>query len=600
MRAKVAFRLLSSSAPYRVQILSPRLVEGRGLAGEIQRVAAFTLRATCRTGIRGHSMKRLTPVCMLLAATGCATSRLECTVHDGPSWHEARSSRLLVRSNLETAELQTQVAYLEQLLAAMQTVLGGAPAPVPEPIPVILLHPGDLAALGHDPKKHGDLYGPQRAVLIEARGATRQWPTPAHELAHLVIARAMPGAAKWLREGLASWLETATFEDDVHLVQLGLGQVGYQYEVLTDRGLALAELWQWGRGDEPLDASRYRAFSWGIVHYLMSSEAARFRQVLEALRRGEDGELAFKTSFPSFERRDLPAALEHINGGLFTGTTLSLPESPQPPVLRELSAGEVHRSRAEVFTLAHGLGEDERQQRSTEELTLAAELDAQGPAPQEQPEPLPPPPPPFVAATAPRLGEPDLVWSANALSLTAERPSEAARLIDEAPAIFDFVALRRVWVAAAVLGDCELLGRVQQHQVPRFETSNAAETTQMKRRYETLCGSAAPVPAFTCGEGQLGYPDDVLNALLADRTRKMGTLTGAVSSVDEIDGDLTGTVPLTVRADGSTEVGAVTLQPPKRLLMTAFTQLYQRLPFPKPCGGDVAYDVPVSFMRPKK
>lgn len=533
-------------------------------------------------------MRGVALVSMVVAASGCTAARVECAVHGGPVWHEARSERLVVRSNLPREELQTQVTYLEQLLTAMQTML--EVAPLTEPIPLLLVHPGDLAALGHEAPPVDGL-GKQTPVLVEGRGKSREWFAATHELAHLVIARAMPAPARWLQEGLASFLESTVFHT-ARDVSVGTGLVGYQYAILYHRGMSPDELWRWGKGEEPANDSRNYAHAWGIVRYLMLEEPQRFKPVLAALRAGEDGEAAFNRAFPSFARRELPAAMDQLSGGLMIGKDVALPGPPPPAELRELSPGEVHLAREEVFGLAPGLEARDRQRRMEEEHAIALELGTQpGPAVAA---PAPPP------EEKPSSSEPELMWAQHALDWTSDRPSEAAQLIDESPAITDIVALRRVWVAAAVLGDCERLRRVQEQQVPRFEASHATETAQLRRRFDTLCGSAPAVPEYTCPEGQLGYPDEVITALLADRSRRMGTLTAAVSSVEPIDGDLIGTVPLTVRADGHTEVGAVQLEPPRRLLITAFTKMYERLPFPKPCGGDVAYDVPVSLVRPKQ
>lgn len=530
-------------------------------------------------------MRGVALVSVVVAVSGCTAARVECVVHGGPVWHEARSSRLVVRSNLPREELQTQLTYLEQLLTAMQTVLEGPP--LTEPISLILVHPGDLAMLGHLAPPV-DRFGKQPVVLVEGRGKSREWFSATHELAHIVVSRAMPKPSRWLQEGLASFLEGTVFESVQH-VRVGTGLIGYQYGMLYHRGMRPEELWLWGRGVEPEHDSRNYAYSWGIVRYLMHEESARFKQVLVALRAGEDGEAAFNRVFPSFTRRELPAATDDMSGGLMAGQSLALPKPPRPAELRELSPGEVHLVREEVYGLAPGLDASARERQLEEEHALALQLGtepgpavASTPAPEEKP------------------AESELDWSSRALSSTPDRPSEAAQLIDEAPPLSDIVALRRLWVAAAVLGDCERLRRVQQLRVPRFQASHAAETAQLERRYETLCGSAAPVPEYTCAEGQLGYPDEVITALLADRSRRMGTLTAAVSSVEPIEGDVLGTVPLTVRANGRTEVGAVKLEPAKPVLITAFTKMYERLPFPKPCGGDVVYDVPVSLVRPKK
>ncbi|MBL8951610.1 MAG: hypothetical protein JNK82_12585 [Myxococcaceae bacterium] len=195
----------------------------------------------------------------LVLLGGCATTsplRVECVAHGGPRWHKVDSAKVRVQSNLAPERLQTEVTRLEQLLQGMKWALDDN-GPF-EQVDLVLVHQGDLAALGHDVVGLVRHDGSARQVLIEAGDPEdpRSYAVAAHELAHVVIDRTMPGAPRWLHEGLASYLDVAELQGQLKM-KTGTGHFGYQG--LVNDGLSRAkDLWAWGTRAEPSGESLHR------------------------------------------------------------------------------------------------------------------------------------------------------------------------------------------------------------------------------------------------------------------------------------------------------------------------------------------------------
>lgn len=510
-------------------------------------------------------------------------------------WREVDSAKVLVRSNLDADDLQTQVTQLEQLLQTMQWVLDDT-APL-KPVELVLVHSGDLGALGHDDIA-GMVHGDRGLTLIEAGSLSRQVGTSAHELAHVVILRTMPTTPRWLHEGLATYLETAQFKG-LEQVKLGTGIYRYQAIVLGDRLSTSEELWAWGQGPEPTgDAwNRLYASGWGVVHYLMNHDRARFNLLMQRLRQSHDPRRAFEAVFPDFDAVVVPAVREHLNGGDFMSLTLTLRAPPVRGRVRELTPGEVHRARAEIVEAAFRLAPEERRRRAGDERAVAERLEPgrmkQPSAPVSKKKTTPVPPLESVLQLS--LDEPELRWTKRALDRSVDRPAEASALIDEGRPVKDIQGLRNIWAAAAVLGDCERLGRVHALSAA-FEATNPDDVAAMQRRWKNLCGELPAPPAFKCAGVSSGYPDEAFQTLWEPRAKAMGSLVGAVDAVEDLE-ELRGELRLVLRDDGSIDVTGIDLEPSNQRLIIGLARLLERFaPLPKPCSGKGGeYGLPLSF-----
>ncbi|HLH31066.1 MAG TPA: DUF1570 domain-containing protein, partial [Terriglobia bacterium] len=117
-----------------------------------------------------------------------------------------------------------------------------------------------------------------------------------HELSHYFLSRALASRPTWLNEGLADYFATADIRDD----EASLGAIPPdRYQVLrTNPLLPLKDLFAVDTSspyyNESSQAGVFYAEAWAFVHYMMHGEhAARFRQYLEALTKGDANLLRF-------------------------------------------------------------------------------------------------------------------------------------------------------------------------------------------------------------------------------------------------------------------------------------------------------------------
>lgn len=303
-------------------------------------------------------------------------------------WRELRSLHFRLRTNLPAADARTTIERLETLRAALQTAWSDA-EDTPGSTEAIVLR--ERAELRTFTEWTGLATGTRRGLLLIAAGSTVSFgdasprlPLLAHEVAHDLDRRRMPGVPRWFDEGMATYLES------VELIDAGrvrLGKIGRE-----DLGLArsrplipldvLART-PWETATAPALLEIYRSSRiW--IHLLRAEEPARFRTLQAALRRG----VPWRTAWTAL-RQDLD--LDHLEDTLrrwlYSGefpTELHRFSSPAGPMEeRSLPPWEVHLAFGELWLVAgSSLEAGERARRARGAIEEAAAAAPDEPLPQ--------------------------------------------------------------------------------------------------------------------------------------------------------------------------------------------------------------------------
>ncbi|MBL8951609.1 MAG: hypothetical protein JNK82_12580 [Myxococcaceae bacterium] len=343
------------------------------------------------------------------------------------------------------------------------------------------------------------------------------------------------------------------------------------------------------------------------MHYLINHDRDRFNRLLRALREGRDVNEAWSELYPNIDQLS-PKVVEHLDGGEFMALTIGLYPPPRPAPLVELSPGEVHRVRADIVASAFRLTPAARKRRFEQEEQLALTLGAP-PRPPEGSSVRPAsaellvPKVPGLASTTRggslqrhqrhesvldvKFTEPEPVWSQRAVTLSTDRPMDAAALLDENQPMTELATLHNVWVAAVVLGDCERLKRVHAAATAAFG-QNAV--TRVGQHLEALCVDAVRDPPEQCTKESAKQLTKLTNVVLQ-------TLVDAVALAEGVAATQ-GSAEVTIRADGSLEVGSVVLDPNKELFIVGAKRLLERSKVSPPCGGkSVTFELPIRFQQ---
>jgi hypothetical protein len=294
-------------------------------------------------------------------------------------WRELHSSHFLLRTDLPAADARMTLERLETLRAALQSVWSEADeADAPGTTAAIVLR--DRAELRGFTPWAGFATVTRRGPLLVASGREVAFgdlsPHPellAHEVAHGLDRRWMPGAPRWFDEGMASYLESA------ELVDAGRVRLGAQSRDEVERARAhtllpldtvTAAAWESASPSELLEIYR-SARLW--VHLLRAEEPARMRGLESALRRG----VAWRRAWEDV-RRDLDTARleDALRGWLYVGTFPTELRRFSPPRIRiderALAAWEVHLTLAELLGAVSGDVPSDRQRVELEAAARAA------------------------------------------------------------------------------------------------------------------------------------------------------------------------------------------------------------------------------------
>ena len=294
-------------------------------------------------------------------------------------WRELRSAHFLLRTDLPAPDARTTLERMEMLRAALQSVWSEADADdVPGITLAIVLRDG--TELRSFTPWTGFATVIRRGPLIVASGTEVAFgdlsPHPellAHEVAHGLDRRWMPGAPRWFDEGMASYLESAELIDAGRVRLGGLSRDEVEQaraHTLMPLDTLTAAAWESASPSELLEIYR-SARLW--VHLLRAEEPARMRALEAALHRG----VAWRTAWADV-RRDLDTAhLEDaLRGWLYVGTLPTELRRFSPPRVRieerVLAHWEVHLTLAELLDAVSGDVPSDRQRAELEAAARAA------------------------------------------------------------------------------------------------------------------------------------------------------------------------------------------------------------------------------------
>jgi hypothetical protein len=207
----------------------------------------------------------------------------------------------------------------------------------------------------HIPGAPGDwAFGERRHGGFKQQGDTN---VVAHELAHFYASYALGRQPRWLAEGLASYLETASLEGDPP--ELVVGKPGSRILTAQTKPMPLKDLFTFGsrQGDwkSEREVARFYATSWGLVHYLVNHKPAQFGKYLANLAVGEAPERAWADAFPGKDLYFVESGMQqHVLGGTYAVKAYPVESKPVHSQESILPDAEVHVLRARIAALACG------------------------------------------------------------------------------------------------------------------------------------------------------------------------------------------------------------------------------------------------------
>ncbi len=218
----------------------------------------------------------------------------------------------------ETGEKRTRdvAAEFERFREALGRIVPGAATPAAVPTTVVVFETRRSLA-PYRPMYNGkavDVAGYfstdndiNRVVLtVEDReGALR---TVFHEYVHLVASNSARGMPAWLNEGLAEYYSTFLVQDDGRSATLGVVVPGHMAVLIEQPLLPLKDLLavthessMYNEGDR---RSVFYAESWGLVHFLISGEPSRAKELASygrATTAGVPAAQAWQQAFGNFD-----------------------------------------------------------------------------------------------------------------------------------------------------------------------------------------------------------------------------------------------------------------------------------------------------------
>ncbi|MBF5044992.1 hypothetical protein FGE12_21500 [Aggregicoccus sp. 17bor-14] len=307
----------------------------------------------------------LSPARSLLAlslaalASGCAIApRNDCPQLKGPAWQELRSEHFQLRTDLDPKDAQAALVRFEQFRSALLNAWGAGYRPPGVVDVVVFAKPSELEAIyGRD--EHGQVIwgsgshtGTGLRMVLSGKGGSILGGTgykdvaPMYLMAWELTRQAMPSAPTWVREGFATYLETANIDDTETKTILGKPYRNKLYYLAQHSRLTLEQLWDYEKyPDEQAEAS-----AWLWTHYLLAAHGDRFADFQARLTRGEPARPAFQKAFAGVdwdrEQLEIHAYLREQHFRVYQYALATPAVTPQVRVLED---GEVHALKAELW-----------------------------------------------------------------------------------------------------------------------------------------------------------------------------------------------------------------------------------------------------------
>jgi len=305
-------------------------------------------------------------------------------------WRELRSPHFRLRTDLPAADARTTIARLETLRAALQSAW---PASDREDAPgttqaSVLRDPAELRTFT---EMGGLATVTRRGPLLIVPGTgvafgdlSPQEALLAHEVAHGLTRRWMPGAPRWFDEGLASYLESAELFEPGR-VRFGAVSREELTQARTRPPMPLDTVvrtpWETASLSELLEIYR-SARLW--VHLLRAEEPERMRALEAAVRRGVAWRVAWTELRSGLDPGRLEDALRRwLHAGELPTEVHRFAVPAAGADERPLAPWEVHLTQAELWAAGRtSLYPGERDPRIEGELEAAARDAPDEPLPQ--------------------------------------------------------------------------------------------------------------------------------------------------------------------------------------------------------------------------
>jgi len=309
-------------------------------------------------------------VALLLALPACRHAGLG---SGEVQWWRVRTPHFVVHSDLDEPIARERAELLERLLAAYLQHGWDYHGELPLQLNVVLFaHPAEFDAL----TCKRDLTGYFTEALFEpwmVQGDGRRsasLTTLRHELSHYLAFMAMQYQPPWFAEGIASYFETAYFDDEIGFV---VGKVPLGHLQVLQQGGRLSAEQLLSEGVAPSGPDFY-ASAWLLVHYLMSAREPDFTRYQLALSQGKGHRAAWSEALPdlTYERID-QLLVQYVRAGEYANYA-------RPVGLPPASARSERLSRADEYALRGLLYKQnascsrEHEQRSRESLVQALAL----------------------------------------------------------------------------------------------------------------------------------------------------------------------------------------------------------------------------------
>lgn len=305
-------------------------------------------------GVRDGRWRAVCAAAIAVAMTACgAPPRVRDDV-DHDAWYELRSQHILLTTDLPLDSAQRYIRELEQAwraLITMYVVIAPWAAPPDTPFVVVLLGScTDYHTIG--PKNStgvefpSSLFNSERVVVTcEPFGANHS--IFLHELTHVLNARCIPLAPRWVNEGLAMYFETMDVADGRAVV----GKLPPYRDYLWRTPALLPKLPEVlaldGQAFRDDQNARYYLAAWKLVHLLNNTTADyqnRFRAYLAMLNGERAAKDAWEQAFHGvpLERLAHEYSSYQDTPRLRLWTARYRPENPADATVRRLRAGEAH------------------------------------------------------------------------------------------------------------------------------------------------------------------------------------------------------------------------------------------------------------------
>jgi tetratricopeptide (TPR) repeat protein len=279
------------------------------------------------------------------------------------SWTEIRSMHFLVQSDLKPAELESLALDFERSYEALHSYIfpGGGDLPGESRVIVVATENEYRLFYSDSPpaffRSRSGLLGSSQDIIFSDQERRLAMEVFQHELSHRFVAHYFPGTPRWVNEGLAEFLSSATLEDDQIVVGTPASHYefdGWQWKVFRT---PFADVWpnldelrvKTGR----LEANEY-AGSWALVHTLLLGDPrhrAAFGSYMTELHEGQLSEqAAFAKHIDARLLGEVQAAYQGFprRGNLLTETVKLRRDATRQMSLRSMTRAEAYALWGEI------------------------------------------------------------------------------------------------------------------------------------------------------------------------------------------------------------------------------------------------------------